>query len=298
MNSYPKIHNVGHPSLDWFFDEPVEVEEKVDGSQFSFSVDIDGGELHFRSKRATIYPEAAGMFEAGVRAITEIKDRLVPGWVYRGEYLAKPKHNCLAYERVPRRHVILFDVMMAPERYMPRVQLWNHATDLGMDCVPLLYEGLVTSPQAVQHLLSLQSVLGGEIEGLVFKRRNNPKFGRDDKPLIAKHVRERFREVQNSKAFKVPKQEIIEAVIDRYRTAARWEKAVQHLRDDGILLGEPKDIGALIKESQRDLQEECADEIKQILYDSFIKRILRGSVRGLPEWYKDKLLNAQFEEEE
>lgn len=34
--SYPKIWNVGHAAVATMFDHPVLVEEKVDGSQFSF----------------------------------------------------------------------------------------------------------------------------------------------------------------------------------------------------------------------------------------------------------------------
>ena len=43
----------------------------------------------------------------------------------------------------------------------------------------------------------------------------------------------------------------------------------------------------LKKEVQKDLNSECGDEIKQILYDYFVKNLIRGVVRGLPEWYKD-----------
>jgi len=48
LNSYPKVYNLGHAAIVHLFDEPVTVEEKVDGSQFSFAL-IDG-ELSARSK--------------------------------------------------------------------------------------------------------------------------------------------------------------------------------------------------------------------------------------------------------
>lgn len=292
MNSYPKIYNVGHPALDGFFDEAIEVEEKVDGSQFSFWLDEDT--VRFHSKRVEIYPGAAGMFEAGVQHILSIQHHLFPDLVYRGEYLRKPKHNTLTYNRVPRGHIILFDVMSTPERYLTRIDMKVHAAKIGLEVVPCLFIGKISSSKEVNELLDLPSVLGGQIEGLVFKRRVGSLWGKDGKALIAKHVREEFREVHRGKKFKVPKQDIIDTIIELYRTEARWRKAVEHLRDDGLLENSPRDIGALMKETQEDLIAECHAEIKSLLFDSFKKQILRGSVRGLPEWYKDQLLQGQF----
>lgn len=42
MYSYPSIYAIGHKELDELFDDPVLVEEKVDGSQFSFSLTKEG----------------------------------------------------------------------------------------------------------------------------------------------------------------------------------------------------------------------------------------------------------------
>ena len=75
-----------------------------------------------------------------------------------------------------------------------------------------------------------------------------------------------------------------------YRTHARWGKAVQHLEEKGLLVGEARDIGPLVKEVHRDIQEECREEILAFLWQLFGKDLLRRSTAGLPEWYKGKLL--------
>ena len=52
-HSYPKVWNLGHPSVDEIFKDDVIVEEKVDGSQFSFGrFQYEDGEtrLRIRSK--------------------------------------------------------------------------------------------------------------------------------------------------------------------------------------------------------------------------------------------------------
>jgi len=296
MNSYPKIFNVGHKALDGFFDEEVTVEEKVDGSQFSFWLG-DDGEVQFRSKRADIHIDAPGMFEAGVKHVLAIKHKLTPGITYRGEYLMKPKHNVLVYDRVPGGHVILFDLMSDLERYLTRSELEFEAGRLGLEVVKILAFGTVGSPDQVKYLLETESCLGGPtVEGLVFKRRTNPLWGRDGKPLIAKFVSEKFRESHQKRQYKVPKQEVIAGVIEVYRTEARWRKAMQVLRDGGYLEQSPRDIGKLILEVQDDLVDECADEIKDLLFRSFLSQIKRGVIRGIPEWYKGLLLEQQFED--
>ena len=108
--SYPSIFNLGHKALRELFERPVNVEEKVDGSQFSFGV-TEEGELKIRSKGKEMVVEAPEkMFAGAVETVKGLKDRLHPGWTYRGEVLCKPKHNTLQYGRVPKGNVILFDV--------------------------------------------------------------------------------------------------------------------------------------------------------------------------------------------
>jgi hypothetical protein len=81
----------------------------------------------------------------------------------------------------------------------------------------------------------------------------------------------------------------------KYKTPARWDKAVQHLRDAGTLEGSLRDIGYLIKEVGNDIFKECEDEILEDLKEWVMPHMRRLVIRGLPEWYKEKLAKAQFE---
>ena len=72
-------------------------------------------------------------------------------------------------------------------------------------------------------------------------------------------------------------------------------KAVQHLREKDLLANEPKDIGPLMREVQDDIEKEEAEQIATALYQWALPQIKRGSVRGLPEWYKQELAKKQFE---
>lgn len=296
--SYPKIYNVGHSAVDAIFDDRVLIEEKVDGSQFSFG--IYDGELRFRSKGREFSAEDADkMFRAGVDQVVAIAAKLVPGWMYSGEYLQKPKHNTLKYSRIPNGHIAIFDVRTAEEKYLNFVDKEREALRLGFDVVPALYVGRVTDPGFVRGLLGMESFLGGaEIEGVVIKAFY--RFGSDGKLLMAKHVSEAFKE-SHKKAWKESNPgggDVLQILAATYKHENRWKKAVQHLRDAGKLTGTPKDIGELVKEVPNDIRAECEQEIKDALFKWAWPAISRGAIRGLPEWYKNQLLESAFSDEE
>jgi hypothetical protein len=78
---------------------------------------------------------------------------------------------------------------------------------------------------------------------------------------------------------------------DSYRTDARWIKAIQHRRDNGLLSNDNSDIGPLIVEIKRDIREEDYEIIMDFLWRNFGKKLLVEAVHGFPEFYK-KLLDG------
>lgn len=290
--SYPSIYTLGHRYLSELFSGPVVIQEKIDGSQFSFGV--INGKLHCRSKGTEIHaPE--GMFAAAVATATRCfyANLLPEGHVFRCEYLGKPKHNVLAYGRVPAGNLVLFDVCCSGENYLPtnRVTCW--AGILEIEPVPVLYEGtLCPQDAAIQHCLDRESVLGGcKIEGIVVKNYN--RFGIDKKILVGKFVSPEFKEVHRH-AWPKDKAspDIVEQIIADYKTSPRWCKAIQHLREKNLLVGGPEDIGALIREVQDDVASEAADEIRVRLFTHFWPQIRRGITDGLAQWYKQRLADG------
>lgn len=301
-HSYPQIYALGHRYVKDLLTSPVLVEEKVDGSQFSFGVfeQEDGSRrVRVRSKGAEMIPEAPEkMFQAGVNWVLEHADILTLGWTYRGEYLSKPKHNALAYNRVPSGHVILFDINTGHEEYMPHEKKLAEAIRLGLEVVPVIHAGPVESIDVFREFLARESVLGGQpIEGVVVK--NYDLFGQDKKVLMGKFVSEAFKEVHaGSWKAENPKQgDILQALIQQYHTPARWQKALIHLRERGLIEDSPKDIGLLMREVWPDIEKEEKDAIKEKLYSWAQDKIRRGVSAGLPEWYKEELLKKQFETE-
>lgn len=296
-HTYPTIFAIGHRALSELLLDSVIVEEKVDGSQFSWGLfDHADGEraLHARSKGAQlnlVAPEK--MFTEACEIIKNLP--LTVGWTYRAEYLKKPKHNALAYDRIPGNHLMVFDINTGHEEYLPYAQKAAEAARLGLEVVPLIYEGMVGSAEQFRTMLDRVSALGGQkIEGVVVK--NYARFGPDKKALMGKFVSEAFKEVHAAewKISNPSRSDVVESLIESLRTPARWNKAVQHLRESGNLEDSPRDIGNLIKEVQADIQKECSELIAQRLAQWATPQIMRGVVRGVPEWYKEELLKRQF----
>lgn len=299
-HSYPKIYNVGHAALTDFLTEDIaSVEEKVDGSQFSFG--IFGNEIKIRSKGVEMSVDAPEkMFNKAVEWVKNNSQKLHEGWTYRAEYLQKPKHNTLAYERTPECHLIIFDINSGEESYLRYEDKKIEANRIGLECVPLLWQGKGNRLTAanLKELLDNNSVLGGQkIEGVVIK--DYTKFGKDKKVLMGKHVSEAFKEIHSGdwKERNPGRADIIQLLINKYKTPARWDKSIQHLKEKGQLENSPRDIGKLIKEAQKDMLSECQEDIKNELFNHFRNDIIRGTVGGLPEYYKNKLLESQFKNE-
>lgn len=296
--SYSSIFAIGHRSIAELTKGRVIVEEKVDGSQLSLSV--RDGEPCARSKGADLHIDAPEkMFTKGIETLRELAPIMRPGLIYRGEFLAKPKHNSLAYDRAPARNFIVFDIDDGMGTFLPYAEKRAEAERLGLETVPLLFDGVIESAEQFRAMLDTISVLGGQrVEGVVVKPAAYDLFGPDKKVLMGKYVSEAFKEVHAGEWRKSnpTKGDAIQGIIEQYKTPARWAKAVQHMREAGRLDGSPRDIGMLLKEVVADVERECSDEIKARLWAYAWQHIRRGIVGGLPEWYKGELVKAQFED--
>lgn len=291
--SYMKVMNLGNPGTEEAFTGSVVIQEKVDGSQFGFGVTEDG-ELNIRSKGKLITEQCDNLFQEGWEYIHSIKDKILKYGTdvyFYCEYLKKPKHNVLKYDRIPNNHIVVFDCLKQG-KFVDRETLEFIAKDLEVDVIPQLYVG-ESSVDKVKEILSVgESYLGGEmIEGVVIK--NYEQFitlNGKVMPLFTKFVQEKFKEKHVVEwKDKKPKGQLQE-FIDGFKSEARFEKARQHLRDNGTLEQQLQDIPKLVAEVHRDLIEEETEYIKEHLYKCYIDDIKRMSVRGLAEWYKEQLL--------
>lgn len=289
---YPKVYALNHfRSID-ILKGPVLVTEKVDGSQFSFT--MEGGRLRAfsRSQEITDFKLPCGLFTEALAWVRENKSKLKPDLVYYGEVLQKPRHNVITYGRVPKNHIILFDIAHNPKKYLEYMDVVQEGHRIGLETVPLLFYGLVPTRKDVENLLSRPSILGGFPEGVVLK--NYRSYHEDGTVVMSKYVSEKFEEIKSG--LKAIKGETwMDTLGRKFATEARWSKALQHLSEAGSIQGSKRDIPALLKEAKEDIEREGGDEIKEVLWKHYGPDILAKAVSGLPGWYMEHLLERAKE---
>lgn len=299
--AYASPENIGHKSLQMFWvGGTTYVQEKYDGSNTGFSLGTDG-ELRMRSHNRPIAMDAPDkMFAPVVDTVKYIhgKGILTPGYIYWGETISKPKHNTLTYKRCPEGYIILYDIDKAEGGWdcMLPDELEQEAMRIGLESAALLATYTQQpSLDELTKLLDTESSLGNtQIEGLVAKRPD--LFDRNSRPLMLKYVAAKFREENRIdwKARNPTLGTVVDHLIEQYGTEARWRKAIQHLREQGLIQDAPQDIGPILREIQTDVHRECADDIRDKLFSLAWKDISRGITRNFPNWYKEQLMEAAF----
>jgi hypothetical protein len=295
FGKFPKLWALGQKHIRDIFDSEVEITEKIDGSQFGFGK--IQGELVVRSKNKYLQPDALEkMFIKGVEYVKTISELIPDNTMFYGEYLQKPKHNVLAYDKTPKNYISLFGMISEGTFITDHDILKTYADKFDIDVVPLLFKGKCDKDK-VEELLNTKSYLGVvNVEGVVVKNYYKDYWlGGQYFPIMGgKYVSEKFKEVHsnNWKKEHTGKGKW-ETYCEQFKTPARWDKAVQHLREDGILEESPRDIGNLIKEIHRDIEEEEKENIKEVLWNLYGKDIKRVATNGFPEWYKKELMNME-----
>lgn len=298
--SYGKVYILGHKAISQrdnnLFDGEVSLQEKIDGSNAAF-IKV-GDELFFRSKNRMIPKEDPGMFLEFVQSIEAIKDKIQNHVIYRGEYLQKPQHHTLKYDRVPNHHFIVFDVQTLVDeghyQNQDRETVQEYCKDL-FETVPEYKTG-ISSFEEVKEFMDRDSCLGGcRVEGVVVK--NYKRFTSDGKPMMGKFVSDEFKEkkVIEWGSSNPSRTDILHRIVRENATEARFRKSIQHAAEEGKLDNSPRDIGMLMKMVKDDIDAEEAENIKNQLYNFFKSDILRAVVKNFPSFYKEELAKRQFD---
>lgn len=294
--AFPKILHIGDKQILDLFEGEVEITEKLDGSQFSFGK-IDG-EVITRSKGRE-FAEPDKLFKPVWEYVHSIADKLPEGIFFYGETLGTPRHSTLAYDRTPKNFFAMFGVYHAERReFLNYDSIVEWSEKLDVDPIPLLFRGEISQDKILDMVENTVSYLGGQkIEGVVVKAYKPWMFlGQIPLSVMSgKYVTEAFKEVHNKDWTRLNTGKgKFDVLKENYRTEARWNKAIQHLRENGDLTGTPKDIGALLKEVYVDLETEEKENIKDQLYAIYKGDIMKYATHGLAQWYKEQLLKGEI----
>lgn len=306
ITAYKKIYALDNSNCDIKPSAALVLQEKIDGSQISFGL-IDG-ELQIRSKNVVLErdnKDFALALERVYLAYEEISPYgLFNNKVFRGEFLRAPKHNVIQYDRAPEGNIAVFDIFDID--YGKYIDIddeegRDNFSDLveyilGFECVhpiatlpPLASRTLEDVEAECAKYSNAESRLGGKMEGIVVK-----KYG-EGGHRAAKYVFEEYKEIFTKKRDTKKKKQVVDFqsyLHHNVNKEAVWQKAVQHLRDDGELNNDNSDIGKLLKEMNIDFMQENEEDLKEAAWKWGRANTLKHINYGFADWYKSYLSNA------
>lgn len=167
-----QVFPVGHKAIPQLLCGPVDVEEKIDGRPISFTAAATTFDVETDSP--------------ALQYLEQIRTQLKPEYTYHGEVVEQLEEpRGIPYTRTPQNYIMLLDVQDETGQLLPHEEKFCEADRLGLECVPLLFQGRILDPQQLLDLLEQGSTLGGPIEGVVLKpalsmldRKKRPIFGK------------------------------------------------------------------------------------------------------------------------
>jgi len=257
---YPSIETLEKKNLVAHSNDKYYIEEKIDGSQLGFM--LNNNELCIFNRKKVL-TEPSGIYDKQLLMLPLIKDKLENDLIYFGEAINSLKTNVVVYQRIPKFYFILYDIYsLIDKRWFTYCEKKNCADKIGLECVPLLYEEIndanADANSAYDKCLEfikkiengeLESYLGGVPEGVVIKR-SGAKF-----KMVSNQFKERHVKKQKKIVWLIS--DFLKYVGEQFNTEARFQKAYQHLREDGIQIT----LINIVNELDKDLYKEYEKEI-------------------------------------
>lgn len=271
QKKYSEIIRLGHKNTLGVLKEEdkIVIQEKLDGANASFR--RVGDELVSFSRNNPLSEEntLGGFYEF----VKNLNIHVGEGLIFFGEWLNPHKVKYAEHSKT----FWLYDVYdTVSEKYLPFDTVKAVAETLGLNLIPVFYEGEYKSFEHLQSFVG-KTELGGKLgdietgEGIVVKNVDyTDRFGNQ---VFVKLVTDSFREVQKQKAPKDPKIALTaeQRFVDYTVTEARVEKLLYKFVDEGILdehFG-IEDMGTILRNMNvrvtEDILKEESDLIPQFM---------------------------------
>lgn len=260
----------------------VVIQEKIDGSQFSFMKEEDG-KLHFRSKGAVLTAEKDNGFGPAIAHLSQphIAKNIQSGYIYRAEFMRGQRQNKLSYATVPHGHLVLFEAEQIDDFGLGSAWVRHAAAQLGLYAAKVFWEGFANEiPDDLDQFLGVESMLGGcNAEGIVVKALDvKNKAGEFPRYKL---VTKQFKEVRASKET-ADVGAVVDYLFKQYCPEPRLDKALQRARDNGVELVEAN-YGLLAKDIGADLDDECLEAAIAYFKSAIWKKVKSRATRALFE---------------
>ena len=290
MKKYDKVKGSGI-LLDKFKDRGLVVQEKLDGSNASFTV--DNGELQCFSRRKKLNQnETLNGFYGWVHEnIQEDVFDFLEDYIIFGEWLVKHK---IQYKEECYKEFYVFDVYdKEEEAYLSLKNMHRIASYLELKTVKTLliaepsYHLNILTPQDIQDLVgkSDMTVKPNTGEGIVIKYLD----GKSEHEDYYKIVSNEFKEFNRQKMKTEIKNN--DSVADYAMTRARMEKMIFRAIEEGRLSEdniELENFGPIMKEVGQDFVDDIMEEEKDNMLKIIEKQIKKKMPHILREILQEK----------
>ena len=177
---YDLYNKKGKEFVDQLFNTYVTVNEKMDGSAFTFERDKETGKFKFyrrdqRNPITLVDRTLMKYYEKPIQYIESlpphILEQIPRGWRFGLEYFANTKPVEITYDRIPKNHLLLSyvheygDDGKIKKTIQDKGELDNWADLLGVDRAPIIFQGYLTDDQKDK----ITDFLRTPFEGLVQK---------------------------------------------------------------------------------------------------------------------------------
>lgn len=177
---YDLYNKKGKEFADQLFTTYVTVNEKMDGSAFTFERDKETGKFKFyrrdqRNPITLVDRTLMKYYEKPIQYIESLPPHLLEqiprGWRFGLEYFANTKPVEITYDRMPKNHLLLSyvheygDDGKIKRTIQDKSELDNWADLLGVDRAPIIFQGYLTDEQKSK----ITEFLRTPFEGLVQK---------------------------------------------------------------------------------------------------------------------------------
>jgi len=154
-------HKKGNEFINKLFQSFVTVNEKMDGSAFTFERDSDTGKFKFykrdqRNPITLVDRTLMKYYERPIQYIESLPPHIIQniprGWRFGLEYFANPQPVEIAYDRVPKNNLILSYVHKSESSkgratVQNKEELDNWADLLGVERPPIIFQGFLSKEQ-------------------------------------------------------------------------------------------------------------------------------------------------------
>lgn len=285
QKKYQSIDRLGHKTTLGVLNvgDHIVIQEKIDGANASFRKDGETIRAYSRNNELSEENTLGGFYQFTQTPTDAFRvEYLINGWIYFGEYLNPHKVKYPEHQK----EFFLYDIYdVDSEMYHPFSIVKLEAQRLGLNLIPVLYEGEYTSFEHLQSFVG-KTMLGGRLgdvetgEGIVVKNVDyRDRFGNQK---FVKLVTDVFREVQKQKAPKDPQIELTQeqVFVQQVVTEARVDKFLYKFVDEGILDEHYsiEDMGIILKNMNQRIKEDILKEESELLPEQYDEKQLSKAI--------------------